>query len=90
MTPIDEVEILGVEFDAVWKATDWLKFNAAFAINDTEVTEDEGNRLIDIVGNQAPLTPDSTVNLGVEVLKDFSFFEQDFESYLKVLSLIHI
>ena len=84
VTPIDEVEILGVEFDAVWKATDWLKFNAAFAINDTEVTEDEGNRLIDIVGNQAPLTPDSTVNLGVEVLKDFSFFEQDFESYLKV------
>ena len=84
VTPIDEVEIYGFEVDAVWKATDWLKFNGAFALNETEVTADEGNRLIDIVGNQAPLTPDSTLNLGVEVLKDFSYFGQDIESYLKI------
>ena len=84
--PIDEVEIYGIEFDGAFNATDWLKFTAAFAYNSSEIIA-HSNRGEFIIGNEAPLTPDTTLNLGIELNKTYdirgaevdAFFRADYQ-----------
>ena len=86
VVPIDEVQIWGIEFDGAFDATDWLKFTAAFAYNNSEVIADS-NRGLSIVGNEAPLTPDTTLNLGIELNQTYdirgaevdAFFRADYQ-----------
>lgn len=52
-------EILGLEADAVWLATQNLTLFAAFSYNDTELTAVKGQAVeIAPVGSQLPLTPE--------------------------------
>lgn len=60
--PVDEVEIDGFEIDAAWLITDTLSVNAGFGIMDSEITADSARGF---VGNDAPMTPDSSANFGV-------------------------
>ena len=86
VVPIDLVEIYGIEFDSVFHATDWLKFNVGFAYNNSEIIEDT-NRGAAIIGNEAPLTPDTTLNIGGEINKSYdirgaevdAFFRADYQ-----------
>ena len=80
--PIDEVEIFGIEFDGVYKATDWLQFNVGFAFNDSEIIADT-NRGAAIVGNEAPLTPDTTLNIGLELNKTYDFNGAEVDAFFR-------
>lgn len=82
VVPIDEVEIFGIEFDSVYRATDWLKFNVGFAYNDSEIIADT-NRGAAIVGNEAPLTPDTTLNIGAEINQSYDFRGADVDAFLR-------
>jgi outer membrane receptor protein involved in Fe transport len=51
-------EILGVEADVVWVATENLTLSAAFSYNDTELTDTQAEAVeIAPVGSELPLTP---------------------------------
>lgn len=64
---IDEAEILGLEFNASWLPTDNLTVDVGMGILDTEITEISwvGAGGISVKGNELPLNPDSTFNLGI-------------------------
>ena len=81
--PIDDVEIYGFEFDGAVRPTDWLEITAGFAINESEVLADT-NRGPGIVGNEAPLTPDTTLNLGAEISKTYEFRGALVDAFLSI------
>lgn len=69
--PVDEVTIKGLELDAVAMLSENWKINVGFGMTDSEITKDfsrPGN-----VGNRAPQTPKTTLNVGVEYTSQMSF-----------------
>ena len=61
--PIDEVEINGIELDFTGRLTDALTLNVGVAVNDSEITAESFRGF---VGNEAPQTPDHTLNIGLQ------------------------
>jgi len=61
--PVDEVEINGIELDFTGQLTDGLSFNVGAAFNDSEITAESFRGY---VGNEAPQTPDHTLNIGLQ------------------------
>ncbi len=61
--PVDEVEIDGFEVDATFQISDGLSINLGLGVNDSEITKDQFRGY---VGNDAPQTPDHTLNLGIQ------------------------
>ena len=81
VVPIDEVEVYGFEVDAKFVLNDNIQFTGAFALNESEVISDTNRP--GLVGNNAPLTPDYTLNLGVELSKSFDFNGLEFDAFFK-------
>lgn len=67
---IDEVTIQGVEVDAQALLTDNLSLNAAVGFIDSEI--DRNRNRPDTEGNDVPLTPESTANLGLQWTGDIA------------------
>lgn len=64
VTNIDEVEVQGFEADFQFAVAQGLTVYGALGLTDSEITENANRPYTE--GNDAPLTPDSTMNLGVE------------------------
>ncbi len=62
---LDEVEINGFELGATVHATDHIRFYAGGDFVDTEIKANSSRP--DTVGNEAPYTPEYTVNIGADV-----------------------
>ena len=64
---LDGAEVRGVELNATWRATDSLKVEVGYGLIDSEITDSSwlGSGGVDIVGNQLPLNPESTLSVGV-------------------------
>ncbi|MCH7981851.1 MAG: TonB-dependent receptor [Proteobacteria bacterium] len=62
---MDEVDISGVELDATWHATENLRFYAGANFTDSEIKVNSSRP--DTVGNDAPYTPEYTVNVGGDI-----------------------
>jgi len=62
---IDEVDITGVELGASFHATDHLRFYAGGNWTDSEIKKNSSRP--DTLGNDAPYTPDYTINIGGDV-----------------------
>ncbi len=62
---MDEVEISGVELDASWRATENLRLYAGANFTDSEIKVNSSRP--DTVGNEAPYTPEYTVNVGGDI-----------------------
>ena len=60
--PVDKIDLAGVEFDATANITEELSLNVGFGYTDSEIKRDSARGF---VGNKAPMTPDTTINLGV-------------------------
>ena len=73
VTTIDELDISGYELDFKYAVTDNLKIDGAFGITDGEIKENAHRP--STIGNDAPLAPEHTFNLGFQydtpVTKDF-------------------
>ena len=59
---MDEVDISGVELDATWHATENLRLYVGANVIDSEIKANSSRP--DTVGNEAPYTPEYTVNVG--------------------------
>lgn len=64
VTTIDELELQGAELDFKYAATDALRIDGGFGITDGEIKKNSNRPYT--VGNDAPLTPEYTVNIGVQ------------------------
>ena len=62
---MDEVDISGFELDASWRATENLRFYAGANVIDSEIKANSSRP--DTVGNEAPYTPEYTVNVGADI-----------------------
>jgi iron complex outermembrane receptor protein len=62
---IEDVEIIGVELDLSWHATENLRFYVAGNHTDSEIKENSSRP--DTVGNPSPYTPEYTFNIGADV-----------------------
>ena len=62
---MDDVEITGAELDLSWHATENLRFYAGANFTDSEIKANSSRP--DTVGNDAPYTPEYTVNVGGDV-----------------------
>jgi len=62
---MDEVDISGFELDASWRATENLRFYAGANVIDSEIKANSSRP--DTVGNEAPYTPEYTVNVGGDI-----------------------
>ena len=79
---IKEAEIDGLELSAAWAATDHLQLDASFGLIDSEITESDwlGTAGINVVGNQMPLNPEDSFNLGAT----WSAYFGAWEGYLRL------
>jgi len=79
--PVDEVKLKGVEVDTVYNLSDTLSFNAGFGWTDSKITKDtaRGNT----VGNKAPQTPDTTLNVGFQYEQPFVWRSMDANFFLR-------
>ena len=59
---MDEVDISGFELDASWRATENLRLYVGANVIDSEIKANSSRP--DTVGNEAPYTPEYTVNVG--------------------------
>ena len=73
VTTIDELELTGAELDIRFAATENLRLDAGFGITEGEIKEN--NHRPYTVGNEAPLTPEYTLNLGAQYTKQFGALE---------------
>lgn len=64
VTNIDEVEVQGFEADFQFAVAQGLTLYGGLGLTDSEIKKNTNRPYT--VGNDAPLTPDSTMNLGVE------------------------
>jgi iron complex outermembrane receptor protein len=80
--PVDEVELHGIEIDAAAVLTDNLSANLGFGWTDSEITEDTSRGALTL-GNNAPQTPDTTLNLGLQYNQTLSSIENG-EAFLRV------
>jgi len=62
VTTVDELEIFGAELDFTYAVTDNLKFFGGVGLTDGEI--EKNNNRPQTEGNEAPLAPEYTVNLG--------------------------
>jgi len=62
---MDEVEILGLELDASYHATDNFRLYAGASFVDSEIKKNSSRP--DTVGNESPYTPEYTINVGGDV-----------------------
>lgn len=62
---IDEVDILGLELGADFRATDKLRLYAGANYVDSEINANSSRP--DTVGNESPYTPEYTVNIGADM-----------------------
>jgi iron complex outermembrane receptor protein len=65
VTNIDEVTIKGAEFDARWRATDWLTAFVGYAYIDGEIDKNANRPYTE--GNDVPYAPKYTGNAGVDL-----------------------
>lgn len=68
--PLDEVELAGVELDARWRLMPGLQVSLGFGYTDSEVKKDSARGL---VGNRAPQTPKTTLNVGLQYSQPVNF-----------------
>ncbi len=75
VTNIDEVTLQGAEIDFQYLATQNISFYGALGLTDSEIDKNTNRPYTE--GNEMPLTPDMTGNLGIqwvsEVAKDLDF-----------------
>ena len=64
VTAIDKLEISGAEIDFKYALTDKLRIDGAFGYTDGEIKENKHRP--STVGNDAPLAPENTLNLGFQ------------------------
>ena len=64
VTKIDELELSGYELDFKYALTDKLRIDGAYGYTDGEIKEN--NHRPSTVGNEAPLAPENTFNLGFQ------------------------
>ena len=62
---MDEVDISGFELDASWRATENLRLYVGANFTDSEIKANSSRP--DTVGNEAPYTPEYTVNIGGDI-----------------------
>ena len=62
---MDEVDISGFELDASWRATENLRLYVGANVTDSEIKANTSRP--DTVGNEAPYTPEYTVNVGGDI-----------------------
>lgn len=82
--PLDEVKISGFEIDASVLVTEGISLSASYGLTDSEITKDSFRGF---VGNRAPQTPKSTINLGLQYETPFTlvsvegnfFFRMDYQ-----------
>ena len=73
VTTIDELELEGAELDFKYAATDNLRIDGGFGITDGEIKKNSHRPYT--VGNDAPLTPEYTVNIGAQYTTNWGGFE---------------
>ena len=73
VTTIDELELQGAELDFKYAATDTIRIDGGFGLTDGEIKENKHRPYT--VGNDAPLTPKYTVNLGVQYTNQIGALE---------------
>ena len=64
VTTIDELRLQGAEIDFTFQATDQLKLYGGFGLTDGKIKENQHRPAT--VGNEAPLAPEFTLNLGAQ------------------------
>ena len=64
LVPIEDVQIIGGEFEANLEINDYVTTYAGFAVSDSEIREYSLNP--DFVGNDAPYVPGTTFNTGAQ------------------------
>lgn len=79
LVPIEEVEILGGEFDITANLADGFDVYGAVGITDGEVKEYSLNPAA--VGNDSPYTPEYTINLGAQLRQNIT---DDFLGFLRI------
>ena len=62
---IDEVEVMGAEFNLAAEVIEGWKFFGSFNVTDSEIKENASRPYT--VGNKSPYTADYTINLGTEI-----------------------
>lgn len=67
VTTIDKLEILGAEFDAKYQVTPALRLFGGFGISNGEIKKNRNRPNTE--GNESPLTPDYTLNVGAQYVK---------------------
>ena len=72
--PVDEVELHGVDIDAAALLTDNLSVTLGFGWTESEITEDTSRGALTL-GNKAPQTPETTLNLGLQYNQPVSFVD---------------
>lgn len=92
--PVEEVEVWGFEVDAAAQVTDNLVINAGLGFTNSEVTKDPvrgntGNPATSTLGNKAPQTPDSTLNIGATYNTPFNIAGMEGNFFLRT-DLQHI
>ena len=58
-----DADYKGGEIELTWRPVDSLQFNAAYGVTDSEIT---GMEDPSVIGNQAPLVAEDTLNLGAQ------------------------
>jgi iron complex outermembrane recepter protein len=69
--PVDEVELHGIEIDAAASLTDNLSATLGFGWTESEITVDTSRGALTL-GNKAPQTPETTLNLGLQYNQSLS------------------
>lgn len=80
--PIEDVEIFGAEFDARLAVTEHMALSVGLGVMDSEIKEFSGTRAFE--GNEAPNTPDITVNIGFEYQHPVNFAGIEGDVFLRV------
>lgn len=94
--PVTEVEVLGLELDATANIHEFFSLTVGFAYNDSEVTKDDargtiiappptfvGVNAFNTLGNKAPQTPTTTLNIGGQFSMPVTLGAMEAEVFLR-------
>ena len=88
--PIDKVKLSGLEFSAVWRALEFATVNVGFGYTDSEIKRDSSRGVagprtpFPTLGNKAPQTPKTTVNIGLNLQQPFTVATVEGSVFLRV------
>ncbi len=80
--PVDKTRLFGVDFDASYLITPDLQVSVGFGATDSKITRDRSSNGA-FEGNEAPTTPRTTTNIGLQYQRDVSVGSVDGSFFLR-------